>query len=98
LKRLPVNTLKIDQSFVRDITTNSNDAAIAMAIIRMAHSLGFQVIAEGVETKEQVDFLHSQGCDGIQGYFFSKPLFTEEFTQLLQEQRRLIITTTFRVE
>lgn len=98
LKRLPVNTLKIDQSFVRDITANSNDAAIAMAIIRMAHSLGLQVIAEGVETKEQVDFLHSQGCDGIQGYFFSKPLSTEEFTQLLQEQRRLIITTTFRVE
>ncbi len=98
LKSLPVNALKIDQSFVRNITTNSNDAAIAMAIIRMAHSLGLQVIAEGVETKEQVDFLHSQGCDGIQGYFFSKPLSTEEFTQFLQEQRRLIITTTFRVE
>ena len=74
LKRYPINTLKIDQSFVRDITTDPNDAAIIGAIIAMAHSLKMKVLAEGVETVEQLDFLTRQGCGRFQGYYFSKPL------------------------
>jgi len=74
LKRLPFDTLKIDQSFVRDITTNSDDAAIASAIITLAHSMELDVVAEGVETLDQLDFLHKQGCDIIQGYLCSRPI------------------------
>jgi len=74
LKRLPFDTLKIDQSFVRDINTNTDDAAIASAIITLAHSMDLEVVAEGVETLEQLDFLIKQGCDVIQGYLCSRPL------------------------
>ncbi|MDT8990071.1 EAL domain-containing protein [Curvibacter sp. APW13] len=74
LKRYKVSKLKIDQSFVRDIVHDPDDRAIVQAIIRMAHSLGLSTIAEGVETQEQIDFLHSQGCNQIQGYWLSKPL------------------------
>jgi diguanylate cyclase (GGDEF)-like protein/PAS domain S-box-containing protein len=84
LKRFPINTVKIDQSFIRDITTNSDDAAIAKAIIGMAHSLNLRVIAEGVETREQLAFLQNEDCDEVQGFFFSQPLPAEEFSRLLK--------------
>ncbi|MGH8183931.1 MAG: EAL domain-containing protein [Rhodanobacteraceae bacterium] len=74
LKRLPIDTLKIDQEFVGDITTDPDDAAITSTIITMAHSLQLKVVAEGVETAEQLAFLRAQGCDEIQGYWVSRPL------------------------
>jgi diguanylate cyclase (GGDEF)-like protein/PAS domain S-box-containing protein len=79
LKRLPLYQLKIDQSFVREILTEANDAAIAQTIVTLAHSLGLQVIAEGVETEEQRDFLARAGCMAYQGYFYSRPLALEGF-------------------
>ena len=89
LRRLPIDTLKIDQSFVRDITSGSDGAAIASAIIAMASSLRLKVLAEGVETDEQLSFLRSQGCDEIQGFSFSHPVSAEEFGQLLREGRQM---------
>lgn len=83
LKELPVNTLKIDRLFVRDITTNPYDAAIARAIIALAETIDLRVIAEGVETQEQVDLLEALGCTTMQGYFFSKPVASEELTAYL---------------
>jgi diguanylate cyclase (GGDEF)-like protein/PAS domain S-box-containing protein len=77
LKRLPIDTLKIDQEFVGDITTDPDDAAITSTIITMAHSLQLKVVAEGVETLEQLAFLRAQHCDEIQGYWFSRPLSAE---------------------
>jgi diguanylate cyclase len=89
LKRFPIDTLKIDQSFIQDITTNSNDAAIAKAIIAMAQSLQLKVIAEGVETPSQSSFLRQSGCYAMQGYLFSPALNSQEFVRLLLEDRRL---------
>ena len=74
LKWLPIDTLKIDQEFVGDITTDPDDAAITSTIITMAHSLQLKVVAEGVETLEQLAFLRAQHCDEIQGYWLSPPL------------------------
>jgi diguanylate cyclase (GGDEF)-like protein/PAS domain S-box-containing protein len=79
LKRFKVYKLKIDQSFVRDITQDADDKAIVTAIINLANSLGMQTIAEGVETAGQLAYLRSQGCDEVQGYYFSKPLLAEQF-------------------
>jgi diguanylate cyclase (GGDEF)-like protein len=84
LKRFPINTLKIDQSFIRDIPADVDGAAIATTIIGMAHGLKLKVIAEGVETHEQEHFLHDQGCDEAQGYLYSHPLPPTEMTRLLQ--------------
>ncbi len=83
LKRFPIDKFKIDQSFVHDLTTDTDDAVIVSTIISMAHSLKLKVIAEGVETAEQLAFLKQQGCDEIQGYYFSQPVSAEKFTKLL---------------
>jgi diguanylate cyclase (GGDEF)-like protein/PAS domain S-box-containing protein len=90
LKRFPIDVLKIDKSFVDDVTTNANDAAIALSVISLAHNLNMRVIAEGVETREQVQFLTERGCDEMQGYYFSRPIGAEAFTALLREQRNLL--------
>jgi diguanylate cyclase (GGDEF)-like protein len=83
LKRLPIDTLKIDQSFVRNTPADPDDAAIAMLIISMAHSLNLSVVAEGVETEEQMHLLRSQQCDIMQGYLVSRPLPGPEITEML---------------
>ncbi len=85
LKRFPIDSVKIDRSFIRDIPGDADDAAITQAIIAMAHSLRLKVIAEGVETTEQLRFLRDHGCDEMQGYYFSKPLPESEFLRLLQD-------------
>ncbi|MGB5081610.1 MAG: EAL domain-containing protein [Burkholderiales bacterium] len=89
LKRFPIDALKIDRTFVRDITTNREDAAITLAIISLAHSLNLMVVAEGVETEEQLRFLCDHACDEMQGYYFSKPVAPSECEAMLRETRRL---------
>ncbi len=84
LKRLPVDTVKLDQSFVRDVTSDRRDAAIATAILTLAKSLDLSVIAEGVETREQLDFLRAKGCDTMQGFFFSRPLAAADLESRLR--------------
>jgi EAL domain-containing protein (putative c-di-GMP-specific phosphodiesterase class I) len=85
LKKLPIDELKIDRSFVRDILTNSNDAAIARTIVTLSHSLGLEVIAEGVETEQQRDMLAWYNCFSYQGYLFSRPLPLLEFEQYVAD-------------
>lgn len=88
LKRFPIDALKMDRSFVCGLPDNDNDAAIARAIIALAHSLGLQVIAEGVENEDQLQFLRAHGCEQAQGYLWGKPLAVGQITQLLLEWRR----------
>ncbi len=89
LKRFPIDKLKIDIAFVREVTSNPDDAAIVLAIINMAHSLKLQVIAEGVERDAQLAYLRRHGCDEMQGYYFSKPVSEAEFEMMLAEGKSL---------
>ena len=86
LKRFPIYKLKIDQSFVRDLGKDANDRAIVSAIVRMAQALGLHTTAEGVETQEQMDFLHEQGCSDVQGYLCGRPMPAEQMQALLERQ------------
>jgi diguanylate cyclase (GGDEF)-like protein len=88
LKRLPLNQLKIDQSFVRDVLTDANDATIARTIVTLGRSLGLAVIAEGVETEAQRDFLARHHCDAFQGYLFSRPLPADQFDAFMRASAR----------
>lgn len=85
LKQFPLNVLKIDRSFVRDVNDDANDAAIVDAIIAMSHRLQLDVVAEGVETKEQLAFLQAHDCERVQGYYFSKPLNFSAFSQFIEQ-------------
>jgi EAL domain-containing protein (putative c-di-GMP-specific phosphodiesterase class I) len=89
LKRLPIDTLKIDQSFIRNIQKDKNDKIIVNTIIAMAHGLEFSVIAEGVENSYQRDYLKEMGCDIFQGYHFGRPLSADTFEQLLEQNDHL---------
>jgi diguanylate cyclase (GGDEF)-like protein/PAS domain S-box-containing protein len=91
LKQLPIDSLKIDQSFVRDIPSDANDVAITRAIIVLAHTLQLNVIAEGVETSDQLQFLMNENCDEMQGFFFSRPISSEKFHELLRSHVRLTL-------
>jgi len=90
LSRFPIDKLKIDIAFIREVTFNPQDAAIARTIIELAHSLNLQVIAEGVETREQLAFLTDNGCDQVQGYLFCRPLPARELEALLRDPRSFI--------
>jgi len=93
LKRLPIDVLKIDRTFVSDITGDADGAPIVRSIITLAHSLKLKVIAEGVETGEQLAYLRAHRCDVMQGYYFSKPLSVVDFTKLAQQRsaKRLLL-------
>ena len=89
LKRFPLDALKIDRSFVRDAVTDPDDATLTQTIINLGHSMRLRVVAEGVETAGQLEFLRLHGCDEMQGYYFARPLAAEDCTRLLVEGRRL---------
>ena len=85
LKRFPIDSLKVDRSFIADVPNDAGNVAITQAIIAMARTLHLTVIAEGVETIAQFNFLRSRGCDEVQGYYFSPPVAFEEATSLLRQ-------------
>ena len=87
LKRFPLNTVKIDRSFIRDLTTDPDDAAIVGAIIAMGHSMGLKIIAEGVETTKQLEYLRRLRCDELQGYLFSRPVPADDAEILLKQDQ-----------
>jgi EAL domain-containing protein (putative c-di-GMP-specific phosphodiesterase class I) len=90
LRRFPVDTLKIDSSFIADVESDPGSASVANSIIDIAHNLGIEAVAEGVETEEQLDFLRRCGCDKFQGFLFSRPVPVEQFAELLREGRSKI--------
>jgi EAL domain-containing protein (putative c-di-GMP-specific phosphodiesterase class I) len=94
LKRFPIDTLKIDKSFVSDVCKDPHDTAIVRAIINLGHALELMVIAEGVETKEQLQYLTALECDAVQGFLFSKALPASGFEELLVEQKRVAMPST----
>jgi EAL domain-containing protein (putative c-di-GMP-specific phosphodiesterase class I) len=87
LKRFPIDTLKIDRSFIRDLPADADDKAITTAIIAMGKSLDLTVVAEGVETSDQLEFLRAHGCDEFQGYYFNSPLPADQFAKLLRSEQ-----------
>jgi EAL domain-containing protein (putative c-di-GMP-specific phosphodiesterase class I) len=89
LKHFPLDKLKVDQSFIHDLVTDSSDAAIIKALVALGHGLNLEVIAEGVETEEQLSFLRSVQCDAMQGYLLSRPLPAQEATNLFINKTRL---------
>jgi len=91
LKGFPIDSLKLDRSFVTELPGNQEDASIAQAVITMAHALRLKVVAEGVENEAQLEFLAAHTCDEMQGYYFSRPLPAELCTQFLREERRLTL-------
>jgi EAL domain-containing protein (putative c-di-GMP-specific phosphodiesterase class I) len=86
LQRFPIDKLKIDRSFISEILTRADDASIVRAIVSLAHGLKLKVVAEGVETHEQLEFLRSVGCDEYQGYYFSAALPAADFARLIGRQ------------
>jgi EAL domain-containing protein (putative c-di-GMP-specific phosphodiesterase class I) len=88
LRRFPIDRVKIDRSFVGDITSDPEDAALTAAILAMAQSLQLLVVAEGVETIEQADFLCERGCDELQGYLISRPVPASDFVRFLERQKQ----------
>lgn len=91
LKTFPINSLKIDRSFINDIPEDDNDVAIVRAVLSLGRSLGFRVVAEGVETEAQLAFLSAEGCDEMQGYLFSRPVTAHECEELMRTGRRLAL-------
>jgi EAL domain-containing protein (putative c-di-GMP-specific phosphodiesterase class I) len=89
LRRFPINTLKIDQSFVQNVLSDPGDAAITKTIIALAQNLQLNITAEGVETQEQFEYIKAQGCDEIQGYYFSRPILADHLADLLQNGANL---------
>jgi EAL domain-containing protein (putative c-di-GMP-specific phosphodiesterase class I) len=96
MKQFPIDTIKIDRSFVRDLAEDPEDQAIAQAIISMGKALGMTVVAEGVETSEQQEFLRSHACDEMQGYLFSRPLPPRDLAELLRPAATVIGVSTSR--
>ncbi len=94
LKRFPFDTVKIDRAFIVEVTQNPDDAAIASAIIAMAHSLRMKVVAEGVETEAQLHFLRNRHCDQMQGYYFSRPVPANDFVKMLNERKHLDLASS----
>jgi EAL domain-containing protein (putative c-di-GMP-specific phosphodiesterase class I) len=97
LKKLPVNKIKIDRSFISHLSSNADDMAIVLSILTMAHQMDLVVIAEGVEKKEQLNFLAENKCDMMQGYYFSRPMPAEDITRILQEGQSLKISSSPRM-
>jgi len=97
LKNFPINTLKIDRSFIRDLTFDSKDAAIATAIIALAHGLNLTVVAEGVETEEQRNLLRILECELMQGFLFSRPVSVDDATKLLRKSKSRQFSTSVLV-
>ena len=91
LQKYPFRTLKIDRSFINQIEDNKNNAKLTETMIKMAHSLDMQVIAEGVESQEQLDFLNHNHCDLVQGFFFSKPLEAKDLIVQIKERNKSVL-------
>ena len=90
LRRYPLDELKIDRSFIKDVPNNADDSAIVGAMIAMAHGLGLGVVAEGIESERQLDFLRDRDCDEYQGFLASKPLLASDFVALVQKNKKSI--------